>query len=547
MSWPNPFIALCGLALFIFALRYLSQALDQSVAFRMGPAVRSVAKKPLLTLGVGTLLTSIFQASSITIVTSMGLLSKRIITMETAIYLMLGAAIGTTLKAWFFAFELSFLGPVIVTITSFSLVFVKDHYFRKVLEIFFAVGIMFLAWNLIGGELRSWTSLFLVDEAKNSYAELGLLNLAMFAGIGFLMAMIFQSSSIVVYLSLGLAAEGSLPLLMGTAIILGANVGTTVTELLASLQYQRDVKRLAIAHFVVKFFGSTMAILFLHTFLKTINLMFFWSIDEASAATQLAAVHTGLNLLNALLWMPFTTILIRITHYILPDKERKPLWHRPDVQKLLTVVPDQGLSELEKQQERVILNLKVYQDYIFNKIKGLKKNQDRHMVWGPDEFRDYFDSTLRILLGISSQSSSFYESSSRAINQLNRCEAVFNVLRHIETQFDLIKDKTLRRYHSAYIDELITFEQALDEKWQMLIAPQSLNVYNKKEISGVMINSLSFDKKISGEKLILLKIFRSLDELRDRVLELALAKSSKVLAPAKRKKLEGELLEELEV
>lgn len=545
MSWPNPFMALCGLALFIFALRFLSQALDQSVAFRLGPAVRRVAKKPILSLGVGTLVTSIFQASSITIVTSMGLLSKKIITIETAIYLMLGAAIGTTLKAWFFAWELSFLGPLLVTITSFSLIFVRDHYTRKVLEIFFAVGIMFLSWNLIGNELRSWTSIFLVDEAKNSFSHLSLLNLVAFSGIGFLLAMIFQSSSTVVYLSLGLAAEGSLPLLMGTAIILGANVGTTVTELLVSLQYQREVKRLAVAHFVVKFFGSAMALLFLHTFLKTINLMFFWSIDEASAATQLAAVHTGLNLLNALLWLPFTPILIRITNYIIPDREKKSLWHRPDVQKLLTVVPDQGLSELDKQQERLILNLKVYQDYIFKKIKGTKKQQDRHMVWEPDEFREYFDSTSRILLGISAQNSFFHEPIKKSIRQMHRSETIFLVLRSIETELDLVKNKTRKRYYSTYIHELVAFEQELDEIWKNLISeqPVPVNIYQKKEMSGFIITNLGLDKKISAEKLILLKVFRALDELRDRVFELSLTKKHKLKSPKSAK--EETLLQEL--
>src|SRR5580704_15859710 len=113
MMWPNLFMALCGLALFIFALRFLSQALDQSVAFRLAPAIKKVGKRPMLSLGVGALSTSIFQASSITIVTSMGLLSKRIINLETGIYLILGAAIGTTLKAWFFALELSLLGPLL--------------------------------------------------------------------------------------------------------------------------------------------------------------------------------------------------------------------------------------------------------------------------------------------------------------------------------------------------------------------------------------------------------------------------------------------------
>jgi Na/Pi-cotransporter len=522
MSWPNPFMALCGLALFIFALRFLSQALDQSVAFRLGPLVKRVSKRPILSVGLGTLVTSIFQASSITIVTSMGLLSKKFITLETAIYLMLGAAIGTTLKAWFFAFELSFLGPLLVIVSSFSLVFIRDHYYRKVLETFFAVGIMFLAWNLIGGELRSWTGLFLVDEAKNNFLQFSLLNITMFAGIGFLLAMLFQSSSTVVYLSLGLVAEGSLPLLAGTAIILGANVGTTVTELLASFQYQREVKRLAIAHFVVKIFGSTMALLFLHTFLKTVNLMFFWSIDEASAATQLAAVHTGLNLLNALLWLPFTPILIRITNYILPDKEKKALWHRTDVQKLLTVVPDQGLSELYKQQDRMILNLKVYQDYIFNKIKGRKASLDRHMVWEPDEFRDYFDSTSRILLGISAQSTYYHETINKMVKQLNRAEAIFNLLRTIESQVDLIKDKTLRG--DLYRNEISVFEEDLDEVWQALIAEHVVPINKKKELCGLMIKNLSRDKKMGSEKLLLLKIFRALDELRDRVFELSLSK-----------------------
>jgi phosphate:Na+ symporter len=524
MMWPNLFMALCGLALFIFALRFLSQALDQSVAFRLAPAIKKVGKRPMLSLGVGALSTSIFQASSITIVTSMGLLSKRIINLETGIYLILGAAIGTTLKAWFFALELSLLGPLLVITSSFSLIFVRDHYYKKVLEIFFAVGIMFLAWNLIGNELRSWTDTLLVDEARNFF-ENNFLSLSLFAVIGLFLAMLFQSSSIVVYLSLGLASKGLMPLLMGTAIILGANIGTTATGLLASLQYQREVKRLALAHLVVKFFGSLMALLFLQSFLKTVNLMLFWSIDQAAVATQLAAVHTGLNLLNAFLWLPFTPILIRITNYILPDKERKSLWHRADVQKLLTVVPDQGLIELDKQQERMILNLKVYQDFIFNKIKRYKSHKDRHMVWQPDDFRDYFDSASRILLGISWQNI-FHEQINKALKDMSRCEAIFNILRNIETQFDLIKDKTLKRYHAIYIDELIAFEQDLDEIWKMLLSLEfALNIYQKKNISSLVIKKLGFDKKISGEKLILLKIFRSLDELRDRVFELSFNQS----------------------
>src|SRR5690349_11371342 len=114
--------ALAGIGIFFFSLRFLTDSMDEAISVRLEPLIRRFCRGTLRPMAAGIGFTVLVQASSITIISTMGFLSRGLIPLEQSIYITLGAAFGTTLKAWFFATNPKFIGPVLVVLSSTFLI-----------------------------------------------------------------------------------------------------------------------------------------------------------------------------------------------------------------------------------------------------------------------------------------------------------------------------------------------------------------------------------------------------------------------------------------
>lgn len=380
--------ALGGLGVFLFSLRFLAGVLNRSISRRFRPRLGRLLVSPVRGVAVGAFTTFFAQASSITIIAAMGLLANGLVTFEQGFYVMLGATVGTTLKAWFFAENFQAVGPLVIGVTSLALIFLRHPLGREACEAALSIGFTFLGLDMLAKGLGPLAQepAFMAALRHFDGTNLGSQALGMMTGCA--LAMAVQSSSTVVFLVLDLAGRGMISFPAGAALILGANVGTTLTPLLASLEYGRDVKRLALAHLVVKGGGAIIALL-VFPVLAVIVLGLVERLPiQATGAVQLAALHTTFNVFNVAGWLLAGPLLIAALRWLVPGRQDEASVLPVVVRKLLVNAPDRALMEVEGQVTGLARLGKTLSDECLDLIVGGKPMGAVHARVEFDQLRD---------------------------------------------------------------------------------------------------------------------------------------------------------------
>ncbi|WP_372368996.1 Na/Pi cotransporter family protein [Candidatus Uabimicrobium sp. HlEnr_7] len=355
-----------GFGLFLLSLRLLNRILETSIANSIKPLLKKVLSNRFFSIVIGCTSTIFVQASSITIIASMGLLGTSLITLEQSFLVMLGATVGTTIKSWFFAVAIHEYGLAIVGFSSITLIIVRRPVARELIEALLAIGLAFLALHFLYQGLepivkQQWIQALLKEYAQNSSIS----SLLTVVGIGCFTTMLVQSSSTIIFLVLELSRQGFINYPMGAAIILGANIGTTITPFIASLEYSRNVKRLAVSHIVIKIIGVCFTLSFFSSFLLFVDAVVPGNVENAPLL-HLAAVHTIFNVINVIFWGCFSTLVVKFLFYLIPsesyDKESQSLLPTR-VRRMLARHPQHAFREVDKQISRLKDMTKRLADY----------------------------------------------------------------------------------------------------------------------------------------------------------------------------------------
>lgn len=363
MTYLHWIQVLGSLGIFLFSLRFLSNVLQQSIAKWMRPWLERFLATPIRCLFSGVAATSVLQASSISIMATMGLLHHNLLTLEQAFLVMLGATVGTTLKVWFFTESMYlYTGFTLLAFSSLALLFVRQRFWREWLDLCTAIGFIFIGISLLAEALKGvLTQPFLQEYLLHTSNLPGGMSQLMNVMAGFVVAVALQSSSTTVFLILTLASFLSLP--AGAALILGANIGTTITILVVSIEYGKNVQRLALAHFLVKSMGVAITLFFFPYFLSGVGLLTSWIPGDAMVV-QLAGVHIIFNLINMVWWAVFDSFFITFVCWLIPGK-RHDTWYSldPVVRKMLIGSPQRALQEAQRQLADIQTITKSLMDY----------------------------------------------------------------------------------------------------------------------------------------------------------------------------------------
>lgn len=364
---------LCGLAIFLYATKYLSAALDESLLVRFSKLFKLINKSAIISIFSGFLLTLIFQVSGITIISTMGLLAKGLLTNEAALMIVLGSMVGATIKTWSIPFFLTYLSPILIIISSFVLYFTKNTFYRKILELSLTIGFILYGLMILTNGMVDISEIPKIKEFLTSFQGTKFLHSFLAFLIGTIFSMLFQSGSGVVLIIISMATSGTINFTLSCVLILGANIGTAIKGMMAAFDFQAEVKRLAFAHMMVKLVGSFMALIFFQTFLGAIKFFMIPFGSKISIATKLASVYTGLNVINLLIWVFFTYILVRVSQFVFPkivEVNQTELWTKADVKNLLIQIPEMALEKLSKQLYQILLYIKSYEEYLQQRILG---------------------------------------------------------------------------------------------------------------------------------------------------------------------------------
>lgn len=355
------FLALGGLAFFLFGVKYMSNALQNVAGDRLRTFLEQGTKTPQRGVLLGALVTAIIQSSSATTVLTVGLVNSGLLTLHQAIGVIMGANIGTTVTAYLIGFKLEQYALPVLILGVFLLFFFKNRKVINLGQVLFGLGMLFYGMQTMGqgfAPLRDADFFHNLMISVENRAIWGVL-------VGTTFTALVQSSSATIGVLQELAYQGALTYNQAVPILLGDNIGTTITALLASIGTTVAARRAAISHFLFNFLGT---LIFLPLFLLGIfpvmvrlftNYICFllpgfggtWEIINVKM--QLAQTHGVFNVLNTLIQLPFVSVLAAIVTRIIPGEGVLAKFEPEYLEPRLLTNPSVALGQVGREVERM--------------------------------------------------------------------------------------------------------------------------------------------------------------------------------------------------
>ncbi|MBU2523754.1 Na/Pi cotransporter family protein [Patescibacteria group bacterium] len=308
-----------GLALFLFGMNYMSTALKRIAGYRLKIILQKLTKNSIIGLLLGMTATSVLQSSSAITVMVVSFVNAGFMHLKQAVAVIMGANIGTTITAQIIAFNLDIYALPIVAIGVFLLIFSKRDQLKYIGEVLTGFGILFFGLSLMKEELIVIKDLPAISDGLMTFAKypiLGLLSGAFFT-------FIIQSSSATIGITIAMASAGAIPLESAIPIILGLNIGTTITANIAAINANANAKRVARIHFMFNVLAAALFLLFLPQFTKMVEAVSYIIWQDASTTRMVANAHTFFNVMAALIFFPFIALLVKASYFLVPKSAKE--------------------------------------------------------------------------------------------------------------------------------------------------------------------------------------------------------------------------------
>ncbi len=325
-----------GLAIFIFGMKMMSDGLHKIAGEKMRSVLRLFSSNRFVAILSGAAVTSVIQSSSASTVMVIGFVNAGLLSLVQAVGIIFGANIGTTITAQIVAFEISWIiMPSIIS--GLVLTFVPRQSVAGWGETIMGLGFLFFGMQIMSGELSALAEHPMFVSAFHAFdcapVDGTIPPLPLFGAIatGLVMTMVIQSSSAATGIVIALGASGLLDLYTATALILGSNIGTTITAQLAAIPANRIAKQAALAHTLFNVVGVTV-IVFSFVFTFDGVPVFFAFVDWMSAdgdlPRKIANAHTLFNVITAAILVPFIPLMARCCERLIPLKSAKIKYKR---------------------------------------------------------------------------------------------------------------------------------------------------------------------------------------------------------------------------
>lgn len=301
-----------GLALFLYGMQMMSAGLEDAAGNRMKQILERLTANRFLGVAVGAGITAVIQSSSATTVMVVGFVNSGMMTLKQAVWIIMGANIGTTITGQLIALDVGALAPLFAFVGVVFIVFVKKVIFHHYGQIIAGLGILFIGMEMMSSAMMPLRdSAAFVDLVSNfSNPFIGILAGAVFTAL-------IQSSSASVGILQALAVSGVIGLPTAVYVLFGQNIGTCITAVLASIGTSRNAKRTTVIHLMFNIIGTA---LFTAVCMATPFTAFMVSLTPDNPAAQIANMHTLFNIVTTLLLLPFGTYLAELATKILPDR-----------------------------------------------------------------------------------------------------------------------------------------------------------------------------------------------------------------------------------
>lgn len=303
-----------GLALFLYGMQMMSTGLEVAAGNRMKSILEKLTSNRVKGVLVGAAITAVIQSSSATTVMVVGFVNSGLMTLKQAVWVIMGANIGTTITGQLIALDIGAIAPLFAIAGVGAIMFIKSEKVHHISSIFAGLGILFMGMDMMGAAMSPLkeSEAFISLMTKFDNPLLGIL-------VGAIFTAVIQSSSASVGILQALASTGMIPLSSAVFVLFGQNIGTCITAVLASIGMKVNAKRTTVIHLLFNIIG---AVLFTVICLVTPYVTWIEAMTPGDPVAQIANAHTVFNIVTTLLLLPFGTHMANIAVRILPDSKK---------------------------------------------------------------------------------------------------------------------------------------------------------------------------------------------------------------------------------
>lgn len=472
-----------GLGIFLFAIKYMGDGLQKTAGDRIRDLLDRYTTNPLMGVVAGILFTVLIQSSAGTIVIVIGLVSAGFMTLRQSIGVIMGANIGTTLKAFIIGFEIGDYALPIMAIGAFLIFFFKRKMVHNVGEVLFGLGGLFLGLELMMKGMSPLQHISSFTEMTLSVSNHPLLGVL----AGVIMTVFIQSSSASVAILQGFYAEHLISLKGALPILFGDNIGTTITAILASLGATASAKRAASSHVLFNIVGTIVFLIFLTPF--TLFMEWISGIFALENKMQIALAHGTFNVVNVILQFPLIGAWVILLTKLLPGEDYTTKYktkHLEEdfIEESPTIAIGQAKEEILRMGNFSVQGLEKTFDYL--RFRNKQDAQEANQI---EDAINHLDSKIiNYLVRISSQPLS-RQDSSRHFMLMTTVRDIERIGDHFENIIELIDYHDEQRFHLT--------EDAMEDISEMFML--TINTV-KKSIEAIDLNSDQLAREVAEQE-----------------------------------------------
>ncbi|NNG11183.1 MAG: Na/Pi cotransporter family protein, partial [Arenibacter sp.] len=382
-----------ALGLFLFGMKVMSDALLLLAGDKMRGILATMTANRVFGIGTGFLITSIIQSSSATTLMVVSFSNASLLTLTESISVIMGANIGTTITAWLITllgFKVS-MSSIALPLVGFGFLFTfskKEHY-KNWGGFIIGFAVLFIGLQFLKEAMPNINENPGILAFLNQYTDMGFGSVLLFLLIGTILTVVIQSSSATMALTLVMTAEGWIPFEMAAAMVLGENIGTTITANIAAIVANYQAKRTARAHLIFNLMGVLWMLLLFYPFLRMVSWV---SIRLGSESPYLSAAaipvaislfHTFFNVLNTFLLVWFINPIAKIVKRVVPKliEPEKAIEVPKYLNKGVLKYPETAITSLVKESKYLFENaifeivthaLNIHREDIKSELKAKK-------------------------------------------------------------------------------------------------------------------------------------------------------------------------------
>ena len=457
-----------ALGFFIYGMKVMSDGIQKVAGSKMRYILSAMTSNRFLGLITGFLVTALLQSSSATTVMIVSFVNAGLLSLVESIGVIMGANIGTTITAWLisilgFKVKISALALPIIAV-GFPMLFSSRSKWNSWAQVLIGFALLFMGLDELKHAVPDLKSNPEILSFLQNYAHLGYLSTFIFIIVGTIITLVVQSSSAAMALTLVMCFEGWIPFELAAAMVLGENIGTTITANLAALVGNVHAKRAAGAHFVFNIFGVIWMFIAFPFFLKGISWYMGEHMNMFPTATSenfnpehipiaLSIFHTSFNLLNVAVLIWFVPLIAKTVIRVIPSKGDDEDFSLEFIGRGLVKTPEVSLAEVENEIIKFAkLNLKGVQK-ISALIEETEHKEQQKLIKKIKEYEDHTD-LIEMKVGEFLMELSKLELSSSGSR---RIQSFLSVINHMESIGDIYYQ--MSRSVEQKIEKRIWFEE----------------------------------------------------------------------------------------